>query len=161
MPSSEHLADHASTVITLLSSVGRSRRRQVITALLCFVLPVLFAIPLLQRQQAAWQSSGLQGIPVRKLTISQNVLYAASAEGVFRSEDGEHWQPINTGLPLTIWGGITVHSLAADPKNPALAYALVGDDGDQLALFRTTDTGDHWQEMTTPPDAQLFNTLIC
>lgn len=139
--------------------VGVNRHRQIIVALLLFLLPLLLAIPLLWRQDTEWKNSGLQGISVRGLVMSQKVLYAHSSEGIFRSVDGERWQAKNSGLPLELWDGISVEALAVDPYNPSVAYALVSDGGDALELYRSQDSGDNWQRVNLPPDPNIFNIL--
>lgn len=43
-------------------------------------------------------SSGLEGIKVNALTASPDLLYAATAKGVFQYAPGGSWQPCNNGL---------------------------------------------------------------
>ena len=74
MPDSQRPGNGGFKVTGLLESVSDTRRRQIIIALLCFLLPLLLAIPLLRRRDVAWQSSGLQGIPVRGLAANQDIL---------------------------------------------------------------------------------------
>ena len=159
MPDLERSRDDDSRDTGLVKSIHITRRQQIVIALLCFLLPLLFATPLLLRQDVAWKNSGLQGIPVDRLAAGKSVLYAASHEGIFRSDDGERWQAINTGLPVSVWDGISVHALAADPQDPAVAYTLVGDGEDARQLYRTTNSGDEWEKVTLPSDTGVVDTL--
>ena len=67
---------------------------------------------------------------------ASDVIYAATSNGVFKSTDeGAHWSPSNTGL-----SGVSVFSLAIDPRTPTTIYA--GTFRSQV--FKSTDAGQRW-----------------
>ena len=64
------------------------------------------------------------------------VIYAATSNGVFKSSDGgSSWTLSNTGLE-----GVSVFSLAIDPKNPTTVYAGTFGNG----VFKSIDGGQQW-----------------
>jgi photosystem II stability/assembly factor-like uncharacterized protein len=84
--------------------------------------------------------------------------YGANAErGVFRTKDGgKTWQKV---LYRSDHAGAV--DLCFDPHNPNVLYAAIWDayrtpwslssGGPQSGLFKTTDGGDHWSEITRRP----------
>src|SRR5690242_10357270 len=90
------------------------------------LLPVLLAILLLAAVVPVtagvnlWTPIGPEGGAVLSLASGPGVIYAGTPDnGVFKSLDGgASWSPASHGLPLRIT------SVAADSKNPAVAYAL-------------------------------------
>jgi len=73
---------------------------------------------------------------LQRVQANPGSIYAATNNGVFKSNDGgASWTSANTGL-----GGIPVFSLAIDPLNPATLYAggLFG------RVFKSTDAGQNW-----------------
>jgi photosystem II stability/assembly factor-like uncharacterized protein len=79
-----------------------------------------------------WNDTGLQGIAIVSLAVSQSVVYAGTSQGVFKSIDGNNW---------TASAGIQepVTSVAVSSANADVAYA-----GTNSALFYTTDGGSTW-----------------
>jgi photosystem II stability/assembly factor-like uncharacterized protein len=84
--------------------------------------------------------------------------YGRNAErGVFRSKDGgKTWQKV---LYKSDHAGAV--DLAMDPKNPQVLFAAIWDanrtswsltsGGSDSGLYKTTDGGDHWTEITRNP----------
>jgi hypothetical protein len=79
-------------------------------------------------------------------TNPQRMWVAASAIGVFRSEDGgETWQARNTGLGHAATGqpqeevGYCVHKMELDPENPDVLYMQ-----EHTGVFMSTDGADSW-----------------
>lgn len=71
---------------------------------------------------------------------------AASASGLFRSDDGgKSWTEItdqaNKGFPVKPYGRIAV---AIAPSNPSIVYSLV--ESPHSALYRSDDGGKTWQQ---------------
>ena len=66
-------------------------------------------------------------------------IYAATGQGVFRSEDAaETWAVIDTGLPKT-----EIVALAMHPVELTRLYAATADG----RLFRTDNAGAAWREL--------------
>jgi Beta-propeller repeat len=91
----------------------------------------------------SWTDTGLSA-GINALAMSGTTLYAATVNGVFSSAGGEGWTPANTGLPTQVL------ALAADPLEPAVAYA-----GTMEGFFKTTSSGGDWQ-----PDPALTGVAI-
>jgi hypothetical protein len=160
MPHREQPADGVSKITEKLKSLEGTKRSQVVIALICFVLPMLLALTLLRHRESTWQNTGLPGIAVEELVESQGTLFVASTQGIFRSEDGVSWQPINRGLPLGLLAGIDVRTLVVDPTNPALAFALIRDENGDGHLYRTTSGGEVWEKMALPADPSILDALV-
>jgi hypothetical protein len=144
-------------------SENRTWLIQTIVAVLFFALPFLGAIFLLQQEDAVpWRPGGLSGVAVRGLAIGiqdqRSVIYATGNEGIFRSDDGVHWQIINDGLPLELLKGITINTLVVNPNNSDLVYALVSNDENAVQLYRTTNGGNNWDQLGLP-SLEIFDTL--
>jgi photosystem II stability/assembly factor-like uncharacterized protein len=82
--------------------------------------------------------------------------FSGATEGVYKSTDsGQTWTAINgtgtSALPLTNAGRIV---LAMAPSNTTILFASIGNvnDGTLLGLFKTTDGGAHWSQLTKAPD---------
>lgn len=66
--------------------------------------------------------------------------------GVYRSIDsGNTWQRLTNGLPTTHTGRTTV---TCYKKNPKIVMASIGNDFSTRGLFRSTDGGYSWSEMS-------------
>lgn len=66
-------------------------------------------------------------------------IYAATGQGVFRSEDAaDTWSAIDTGLPKT-----AIVTLALHPVELTRLYAATADG----RLFRTDNAGAAWREL--------------
>jgi photosystem II stability/assembly factor-like uncharacterized protein len=73
---------------------------------------------------------------------SQTLYATTGCTGFFKSSDGgRRWSPINGGLEP---GCSASHSLALDPRSPQTVYAT-----DSRGVFRSLDTGAHWQAANT------------
>lgn len=77
-------------------------------------------------------------------------LYVATHEaGVFKTQDGgATWAQMNTGI-----GGLDVHGLALDPKEPAKLHAAVRGQGE--GVYRTTDAGGKWVRVDDGPAGEV------
>lgn len=77
-------------------------------------------------------------------------LYAAVGSAVLRSTDaGRNWRSIAGGLPIV--PGITVTSLAVDPRHTGVVYADLGEDG----IFKTVDAGRTWSQVSSNGGGKL------
>ncbi len=80
------------------------------------------------------------GIAINELAYDslQNRLWAATSQGVYRSDNGGAWIALNNGLNIA--DGVTSIQAAANAGGPAtLMYA-----GTRHGIFRSTDSGSHW-----------------
>src|SRR5579862_3264986 len=117
-----------------------------------------------------WKNVGLtdsQAISrIRVHPADPNIVYVSALghpfgknaeRGVFRSKDGgATWQKV---LYRNDHAGAV--DLCFDPKNPQVLFAAIWDanrtpwsltsGGDSSGLFKTTDGGDHWTEITRNP----------
>lgn len=102
----------------------------------------------------AWEviSRSLTYAPVMDLLITPSekeeprIYLSIYGEGIIRSDDaGRRWKLINNGL-----FSYAIYDLAADPDNPEVLYAVAGD---AKGVFRSTDGGDSWQDIS---GAELF-----
>jgi uncharacterized protein (TIGR03437 family) len=91
-------------------------------------------------------NTGLAG-PATALAVdasSAATLYTATSQGVFVSTDGAaSWRTSKSGL-----SGSGVVTIAAHPTRPGTAWVSVQNPP---ALFRTTDFGQTWTQLTLPP----------
>ncbi|HET9713799.1 MAG TPA: SBBP repeat-containing protein, partial [Pyrinomonadaceae bacterium] len=80
---------------------------------------------------------------------SPNIIYAGGTAGPHRSTDGgATWtKPANTGLP----GFPFSTALAVDPANSLTVYAGFINGG----LFKTTDGGSNWSQITAMPQPSV------
>ena len=81
--------------------------------------------------------------------LDDGALYAGvSSEGVYRSSDGgENWTAVNTDFDR-------VNVLLVDPDNAGTVFAGLGNQG---GLFKSTNRGDTWVELTNglPDNMQI------
>jgi photosystem II stability/assembly factor-like uncharacterized protein len=108
--------------------------------------PSIVYASLWQQQQGFWENGAFGG----------------ADGGIFRSTDGgSTWKPLTEGLPSIIEANLAIAS--SDPK---VIYATVASPGGgapaggrggrggggAIALYKTTDGGDHWALTARPPD---------
>jgi len=128
---------------------------QIVLAVCCFALPVLF-IPLASHESGTdlWVRAGLSKSIVKKVLIPGGTValrYVLTADrGVYRSTDnGMTWLAVNNGLPSGTWGSIEIRALAVDESNPSVIYAgmaSVGRTDDVLSagLYLSRNSGTTW-----------------
>lgn len=88
---------------------------------------------------------GVQGFAADRRT---GVLYAGSADGVFRSHDkGAHWERCGTGSE-----GIAVWAILIDPRRPGTIIA----GGGPRSILRSTDNGETWRAVDLPEPENVF-----
>ena len=107
-------------------------------------------------------NEGLTDLDVRALEISRSdpeVLYVHIwDEGVFKTVDGGgHWEFVGPGIE-----GSSIETLAIHPEDPNIVYSSLifishppGNIADRWdgVLFKTTDGGGHWEDIT--PDIEV------
>ena len=101
---------------------------------------------------AKWTAvnKGLASLLVLSLAIdptAPDTLYAGTiGGGVFKTTDGgANWSPLNSGLPDSSLESMPplISSLAIDPLNPLIIYAVVfGTEND--GVFKSTNGGQSW-----------------
>jgi photosystem II stability/assembly factor-like uncharacterized protein len=62
---------------------------------------------------------------------------------VYRTRDGESWQPRTTGLPGNFFGGVLRGSMSADQLDPGGVFMGTTSG----ALYGSRDTGESWREV--------------
>ena len=85
-----------------------------------------------------WTVTGqaLNELPLTSIAVSEGVVLAGSAEGIWRSTDkGKTWKAANEGLAIPY-----VRWIAASPKQ--LALILAGTE--PAGIFVSNDAGDSW-----------------
>jgi photosystem II stability/assembly factor-like uncharacterized protein len=77
-------------------------------------------------------------------------IYVATHEaGVFKTTDGgKTWREINAGL-----GGLDVHGLAVDPREPQKLHAAIRDKGE--GIYRSVDAGGKWVRVDDGPPGEV------
>ena len=96
-------------------------------------------------QEAAWTTNGPLGGSVYCLVPDPShpsTLYAGTAMGVFKSDDGgASWRSASSGLP-----SFRVQTIAIDPTTPSTLYAgtLTPDGVDSVGIFKSTDGAASW-----------------
>jgi photosystem II stability/assembly factor-like uncharacterized protein len=89
---------------------------------------------------AASTETGVGVLLAPALSTAGRVLYAATADGIFRSDDGgSSW---SRKFTATVW------RLAADSRDSSTAYAWVGTDAKRMIVTR--DGGLNWSEEPAP-----------
>ncbi len=98
-------------------------------------------------QQWDWMQSGNFKEIVFK-SDNPDIIYAAVNGNFYRSADGgENWDHINNGLPSASRGVIAV-----TPDNPEVVYFLLTTSDSFLGLYRSTDAGLSFSEMSDSPN---------
>jgi photosystem II stability/assembly factor-like uncharacterized protein len=96
-------------------------------------------------QEAAWTTNGPLGGSVYCLVPDPSrpaTLYAGTAEGVFKSDDGgASWRAASSGMPSA-----RVQTIAIDPATPSTLYAgtLTPDGVASVGIFKSTDGAASW-----------------
>jgi photosystem II stability/assembly factor-like uncharacterized protein len=122
----------------------RTRRRAGFLALLA-VFGLLARTRPVFGQDGTWQTNGPLGGSVYCLVPDPShpsTLYAGTAAGVFKSNDGgASWQAASSGMPL-----FRVQTIAIDPTTPSTLYAgtLTPDGVDSVGIFKSTDGAASW-----------------
>ncbi|NBU64604.1 MAG: hypothetical protein EBS29_08910, partial [Chloroflexia bacterium] len=85
-----------------------------------------------------------------------NILYTAGVTGgIWKSVNaGASWQPLNDFM-----ANMVVSTMAIDPNNPDILYAGTGEVSQYLqgrGLFKSTDAGATWMQMSTTTDVEAF-----
>lgn len=95
-----------------------------------------------------WRRLSIGTIQVFDLLIPRSqpdVLYAGTARGVFKSEDGgDTWVTANDGIAVPGVTDAQVTQLLTDPSVPDVLYARTQDPG---PLFKSDDAGDSWHQV--------------
>jgi uncharacterized protein (TIGR03437 family) len=98
-----------------------------------------------------WAPTAGVGLPAAALAVdasSATTLYAATQQGIFVSTDGAaSWQSSANGLT-----GSGILTIVADPAQTGTAYASVQSPP---GLFRSTDSGQTWTQLSISPYGQL------
>ncbi|MCI0490916.1 MAG: hypothetical protein L0229_30355, partial [Blastocatellia bacterium] len=99
-------------------------------------------------------SESLTGQTVYSLAVDKSgALYAAAAEGIFKSEDeGGKWLKLSSPQST-----VALESLAVDPNAPSVLYAGTGEDTG--GLFKSTDGGETWVDIAAALPDQFVTSL--
>lgn len=99
--------------------------------------------------RSVWQPGAGGMCAHRILTDGNRVVVAASAVGVFRSDDGGQTFAVRSdGMDITAPNeehpgiGSCVHGLVADPSDPATMWQQ-----NHSGVYRTSDAGDRWERI--------------
>jgi hypothetical protein len=86
------------------------------------------------------------------------VYVGADKQGVFKSTDcGASWTKVNTGRNGATLGSGAQWSMAMDPVDPQVIYAVNGY-GRELGLWKTTNGGVDWDQLF-PPESEVAKTV--
>lgn len=106
-----------------------------------FAFTWLLAAPFVSAD-ATWVANGPSGGDVQMIVASPSWLYAATRDGVFRSNDqGSNWQRAGTQIPRDA----AILSLAVNRHNTSLVLA-----GGAGFIYRSTDAGANWTPVAVP-----------
>jgi len=105
-------------------------------------------------QSGAWVTNGPSGGSVTALAVDPAqpaIVYAATGNGVFRSQNGGgSWSDRSQGL-----GNRSATSLAIDPRTTSTLYA-----GTVGGLFKSTDSGGTWSALGGPVGTAISSIVI-
>src|SRR5450759_2470813 len=120
-------------------------RRRAVVLLLSAAFGLLARTRVASGQEAAWTTNGPAGGSVYCLVPDPSrpsTIYAGTAEGVFKSDDGgASWQGASAGMPSA-----RVQTIAIDPSATSTLYAgtLTPDGVDSVGIFKSTDGAASW-----------------
>jgi photosystem II stability/assembly factor-like uncharacterized protein len=81
----------------------------------------------------------------------ENGVFRGPGSGVFKSTDGgDHWQPINKGLPTFAEDGLSRIGITVAPSNPKRLFATV-EARQKQGLYRSDDAGGSWTLINDDP----------
>ena len=144
----------------LRSILWGARLRQLLVAILCFVLP-LALLPLARARDTAVSWERVETWPgdrvVRHVVVSSSgdreVLYAVGAvSGLYMSTDGgREWSRADLPLPRSRLGVVQIVDLAVDPNDPNKVYVAVATSPKRPrpTLYWTEDGGLSWGVRST------------
>ncbi|MCU7496742.1 MAG: T9SS type A sorting domain-containing protein [Ignavibacteria bacterium] len=92
--------------------------------------------------------TGSSGAKITTLTVAKgnsNIIYAGCSNGVIRSttDCGNTWNAKGTGLP-----NLANTKIVTAPNDPATAFAVFSGYSDGQKVFKTTDYGKSWQNIS-------------
>jgi len=85
----------------------------------------------------------------------------STPNGIFKSTDaGANWTQLGGGLPTT---DIARIAIAIAPSSPQTLYAVYENPStwDLKGLFKSTDSGNSWEQLTDPPRGPFGNICQC
>lgn len=81
--------------------------------------------------------------------VSNNLIIAATANGIFRSTDGQNFQKLSVGLPLTQYGSKYPMQVIFHPSDSNTIYVSWFDYWNTGGgIFKSTNGGDTWVNST-------------
>jgi Uncharacterized protein related to plant photosystem II stability/assembly factor len=123
----------------------RRLRRRAAVLVLSAAFGLLAGARVASGQEAAWTTNGPVGGSVYCLVPDPSrpaTLYAGTAEGVFKSDDGgASWRAASLGMPSA-----RVQTIAIDPIATSTLYVgtLTPDGVDSVGIFKSTDGAASW-----------------
>jgi len=102
-----------------------------------------------------WSATAGAGLSGRPSTVSvdaasANTVYVSTSAGFFRSTDGgASWQPLTNGIT-----GTGFNLIVADPSKSGTVFATLTN---HPALYRSSDSGQTWTQLSFLPPDQLEN----
>lgn len=81
--------------------------------------------------------------------VSNNFIVAATAEGIYKSTDGQNFQKLTVGLPGTSYGSKYPKQVVFHPADSNTLYVSWFDYWNTTGgIFKSTDAGATWQNVT-------------